>query len=95
MCKIGDIIVIKSYIGDDSKVITQHSFIVIDDTPSQIGGLNYDLVTNVMSSLKNEKHRAKKLKFKENIEIKSDDLISIYKNNKISDDILMGGVKCE
>lgn len=83
MCKIGDIIVIKKYIGDDGKVINkQHSFVVIDDNHDKIEGIEYDLVANVMSSFKDEEHRAKKLRFKENIEITSDDIDSEKNNGK-------------
>ena len=53
MCKFGDVIVVKDYIGDDGKRIKKHSFVVIDDTPGVIKGLNYNLVTNVMSSFHN------------------------------------------
>ena len=82
MCKFGDVIVIKNYIGDDGKNVKHHSFVVIDDNPGIIKGLNYNLVTNVMSSFKNEKHRKRKLKYKENLEIYSSDIISSIKNNK-------------
>ena len=67
MCKIGDIIVIDKYIGDDGKEISKHSFIEINDQPDFIEGLKYDFVTNVMSSFKNIEHKIKKLKFMENI----------------------------
>ena len=82
MCKLGDIIVIKKYIGDDNRTINSHSFVVINDQPSFIEGLRYDFVANVMSSFKNNKHRNKKLRFIENIEIISKDIISNNKNNK-------------
>lgn len=82
MCKIGDIIVVDKYIGDDGKEVKKHSFIVIDDTKGEIGGLQYDLVTNVMSSFKNEDHKKRKLSFKENLKIESDDIISPIKNDK-------------
>lgn len=82
MCKIGDIIVVNEYIGDDGKKIRKHSFIVIDDTPGSIRGLKYDLVTNVMSSFKNEEHKEKKLRHKENLGVESDDIISPIKNDK-------------
>lgn len=36
MCKLGDIIVVNKYIGDDGKKIGKHSFIVIDDNPDSI-----------------------------------------------------------
>ena len=65
MCKIGDIIVVRKYIGDDGKIINkQHSFIVIDDNSNQISGLKYDMVANVMSSFRDDKHKKKKLKYK-------------------------------
>ena len=41
MCKLGDIIVVNKYIGDDGKEIGTHSFIVIDDNPNCIKGLEY------------------------------------------------------
>ena len=83
MCKIGDIIVVKKYIGDDGKIINkQHSFVVIDDNADKIEGISYDLVTNVMSSFKNEEHRKRKLSYKENIEITSKDIYSKQKNTK-------------
>lgn len=83
MCKIGDIIVVKKYIGDDGKVINkQHSFVVIDDNPDKVEGISYDLVTNVMSSFKDEEHKKRKLSHKENLPIVSDDIISNTKNGK-------------
>lgn len=82
VCKFGDVIVVRNYVGDDGKKVKQHSFVVIDDNPGTIKGLNYDLVTNVMSSFKDEEHRLKKLRHKENLEISSDDIISNFKNNK-------------
>jgi len=82
MCKVGDIIVVDKYIGDDGKEVNKHSFIVIDDNHSQIGGLDYDFVSCVMSSFKNEEHRKRKLKFEENIEITSDDIASGKTNSK-------------
>lgn len=83
MCKIGDIIVVKKYIGDDGKVINKrHSFVVIDDNPDKVAGISYDLVANVMSSFKDEEHRNRKLSHKENLEVTSDSIVSNYKNNK-------------
>lgn len=83
MCKLGDIIVINKYIGDDGKEISKHSFIVVNDKPGFIEGLQYDLIANVMSSFKNDEQRMKKLKFEENVEILSKHIISsIPINNK-------------
>ena len=76
MCKLGDIIVVDKYVGDDGKIIGKHSFVVINDKPGFIEGIRYDFVTNVMSSFKSEEQRAKKLKFEENIEIISKDIVS-------------------
>ena len=82
MCKLGDIIVVNNYIGEDGIVIGKHSFIVVNDKPDFIEGLGYDLVTNVMSSFKNEEQKNRKLRFMENIEIISDDIISKNKTEK-------------
>lgn len=70
MCKLGDIIVINKYIGEDGKEIGQHSFIVVDDNPDSIKGLDYTHVTTVISSFKSEEQKAKKLSYEENMEIK-------------------------
>lgn len=74
MCKIGDIIVIEKYTAENNKQVSMHSFIVVDDQHGIISGLNYDIVTNVISSFKNEEHKIKKLSFKENLEISNNDL---------------------
>ena len=61
--KIGDIIVIKSYITPDNVEIGRHSFIVLHNEAGKIGGidleLEFDLVGAVMSSIKNEEHKKK------------------------------------
>lgn len=82
MCKIGDIIVVNKYKGDDGKEINKHSFVVIDDNGGEISGLDYHFVSCVMSSFKDENHRKRKLRFEENIEITSDDIVSDNKNSK-------------
>ena len=83
MCKIGDIIVVEKYIDDDGKTVDKHhSFVVIDDNHDKIQGLEYDLVANVMSSFKNEEHRKRKLRYKENIEITSEYIVPSKGNNK-------------
>ncbi len=69
MCKLGDIIVVNKYIGDDGKEIGTHSFIVIDDNPNCIKGLEYTHVTTVISSFKSEEQKRQKLSHKENMEI--------------------------
>ena len=83
MCMLGDIVVIDKYVGDDGKILNRHSFVVINDKPGFIEGLNYDFVCNVMSSFKSEKQRMRKLRFEENIEITGNKIISnIKKNNR-------------
>ena len=84
MCKLGDIIVVDEYIGEDGIKISRHSFVVINDKPDFIEGLKYDLVTNVMSSFKSEEQKNKKLRFMENVEIISEDIISDKNYNQKS-----------
>lgn len=71
MCKVGDIIVVNKYIGDDGKEIGKHSFIVIDDNQDSIKGLDYHMVTTVISSFKSEEQKQAKLRIKGNIEVKT------------------------
>lgn len=69
MCKLGDIIVVNKYIGENGKEIGRHSFIVVDDTQDVIKGLSYTHVTTVISSFKNDNHKKKKLRYKQNMKI--------------------------
>lgn len=73
MCKIGDIIAVKNFIGDGKNNVTLHFFIVIQDESGQIKGLSFDIVSVVMSSFKDDNHKKRKLKYKENIEIEVKD----------------------
>lgn len=69
MCKVGDIIEIQSY-KHDPKVLHRHPFIIIDDTDGTITGLDYNLITVVMSSFKNKAQRQWKLsQYQSNMEI--------------------------
>ena len=72
MCKLGDIIFVKEYFGSDGKKVNQHSFVVINDKKDFIEGLCYDFVANVMLSIHNEEHKARKLKYKSNLPIKEE-----------------------
>ena len=81
MCKLGDIIVVDEYVGDDEVIVSKHSFVVINDKPGFIEGLRYDLVTNVMSSFKNAEHKNRKLRFMENLEVISDDIVADKNKN--------------
>lgn len=72
MCKVGDIILINSYIHGD-KIIDKHSFVVLNNEGGKIQGLDYDLVCNVMSSFKDENHRLRKLNYSGNYPITAED----------------------
>lgn len=73
MCKIGDIIAVPTYVGEDKNQVGTHYFVVVNDKNGEIEGLNFDVVGAVMSSFKSEGHKLKKLKYEENIEIKETD----------------------
>lgn len=72
MCRVGDIIVVERYI-DDGKNLSRHSFVVLNDESGQIQGLDYDVVCNVISSFKNDRHKKDKLRFPGNFPIKAED----------------------
>lgn len=50
---------------------------MIDDNPDSICGLDYTMVTAVISSFKSEKQRKKKLSYMENVEV-----VAFKKNGK-------------
>ena len=82
MCKIGDIIVINSY-KDNGRVISTHSFVVIDDTDGKIEGLPYNFVANVMSSYKTQEQKDWKLNhYPANFPIAIDDRYFTNDNGK-------------
>lgn len=70
MCKSGDIIVTKEFRDESGEKIPKHSFVVINDEKDFIEGLEYDFVSNMMCSFHNDKHKKKKLRYKENLPIK-------------------------
>ena len=80
MCKSGDIIVIKEFRDESGEKIPKHSFVVINDEKDFIEGLEYDFVSNMMCSFHNDKHKKKKLRYKENLPIKE----KVIKGNKIN-----------
>lgn len=82
MCKIGDIIVVDKYIGDDGKKVGRHSFVVLSVDKGEISGVDYDLVTNAISSIKNSEHKKKILKRKTNMLINMDDEDVVNSNHK-------------
>ena len=74
MCKLGDIIVVNNYIGDDGTQLSQHSFVVVNDEKGTIAGLEYSMVASVISSFKSEEQKQKKLKYEENMELPLDSM---------------------
>ena len=90
MCKIGDIIVVKEYIGDDGVKVGKHSFIVVSNRKGNIEGLDYDVVANALSSFKNEEHREKVLKRKENLEFNVTDASYTAEHNRKSGFVKVG-----
>lgn len=77
MCKLGDIIVVKNYIGNDGENVGRHSFIVINDEKGTIIGLDYDIVAVVISSFKNKKQKKKKLSYDGNFELDNNSMNEI------------------
>lgn len=79
MCKIGDIILIQGY-KDNGKDLKRHSFVVLEDKAGEIQGLEYDIICNVMSSLKNEEQRKTKLSYPGNFPVMNSDS-NVVNNN--------------
>ena len=71
MCKVGDIIVIKEFKNEIGEPVKKHSFVVISDESNSIGGLNYDFISNMFCSFHDNNHRNKKLRYEENLEVKT------------------------
>lgn len=83
MCKVGDIIVIKEFKNEIGEPVKKHSFVVISDESNSIGGLNYDFISNMLCSFHDNNHRNKKLRYEENLEIKTKLKSKNKTNNKI------------
>jgi hypothetical protein len=81
MCKVGDIILIDSYKHGDTTP-PRHSFIVISDKNGEIEGVSYDMMCNVLSSIKDPAQRARKLSYPGNYEIKNSDTVTNPNNGK-------------
>ena len=84
MCKLGDIIVVDEYLGEDGVKLTKHSFVVIDDNKNNIKGLDYDFIAPVMSSFKDKEHKEKVLSYPVNKEITNEDIQGEFKLKKES-----------
>lgn len=82
MCKLGDIIVIKEFRNEYGEIIPKHSFVIINDEPDYIESFRYDFVSNMLCSFHDEKHKAKKLKFEENLALKEEYISGENINNK-------------
>ena len=81
MCNIGDIILVESY-KHAGRDLSRHSFVVLSNEAGKIQGLDYNIVCNVLSSFKNDKQKAKKLKYPGNIEITHKDTVIPGGNSK-------------
>ena len=81
MCKMGDIVLIDSYL-DRGKLMGRHSFVVIDDVNGEIQGLSYDMICNVLSSFKNDKQKQWKLSYPGNFPISNEDTETEPDNGK-------------
>lgn len=68
--KIGDIIVIDSFVSQGTP-IARHSFVVIEDQNGEVCSLNYDFIALLMSSFKTDDQKESKLKFPGNFPITS------------------------
>lgn len=81
MCKVGDIILVDNY-QSEGKALGKHSFIIISDENGKIEGIDYDFICNVMSSIKSETQKQKKLSYPGNFLISNDDTITNPNNGK-------------
>ena len=81
MCKVGDIILVDNY-KSEGKELGKHSFIIISDENGKIEGIDYDLICNVMSSIKSEMQKHKKLCYPGNFLISNDATITNPDNGK-------------
>lgn len=77
MCEVGDIIIVNKYKGDDNSELSKHTFIIVDDNGGEIYGLPFDLVANVMSSIKDDNHKNKKLRHEENMLFRPSDYAKV------------------
>ena len=82
MCKLGDVIVVKEFRNEYGKIVPKHSFVVINDEQDFVEGFKYDFISNMLCSFHNEEHKKKKLKYKQNLEIKEEKVLGEKINNK-------------
>ena len=75
MCKVGDIILVDSYVHN-GKNLKRHSFVVISDVDGEISGFEYNMIANVLSSFKSEEQKARKLSYPGNFPITNKDTIT-------------------
>lgn len=74
---------IKEFKNEIGEPVKKHSFVVISDESNSIGGLNYDFISNMLCSFHDNNHRNKKLRYEENLEIKTKLKSKNKTNNKI------------
>lgn len=81
MCQVGDIILVYNakYHGRE---VGPHQFLIVDDTPGKVSGMDYDVISNILSSMTTGSKQERYHKFPGNISIKPDDREIIRENNK-------------
>lgn len=72
MCEVGDIILVYNA-KNKGKPIGPHQFIVLDDEPGKVKGLDYDLISSIMSSIDSNSKIEKLNKYPGNFSITLDD----------------------
>ena len=82
MCKLGDIIVVQEFKDEVGDTVPKHSFVVVNDESDIVEGLKYDFVTNMLCSFHNDEHKSKKLRFKENLAIRTEYISGKNLNSK-------------
>ena len=64
MCRIGDVILVYNA-KNENRYIGPHQFIVLEDTAGVVRGLDYDIISVVLSSInsENKQHKYEKMNF--------------------------------
>lgn len=72
MCKVGDIILVYNAKNKDGYV-GPHQFVIMDNEAGQIKGLDYDIISAIMSSMDTDKKLEKYHKYPGNFSIMPED----------------------
>ena len=74
MCRAGDIIIIESHKAY-GRSIGKHPFVVLNDEGGQITGIDFDFISIIISSFKDEKQKRRKLSYPGNFPITVEDKV--------------------